>query len=189
MKQFWKAPALALVILCSGCGITAVNIPGIGYIDFDPPPVTPEDKTLMYFAIAEAANQGFVGARASWVNHDSGHSGEYIVSKILRFTPGLGAYSPGSCSGGFCGPRSYRNPYGDGAYSGPYRRGPGTVLFKPSFSMCVRIDDRRSYGYGGYGPGYPAAEVTEIIDAGGRKYETAGLGIYRSPGGHWLRFK
>jgi hypothetical protein len=60
--------SLGLLMLSglSGCaGITAVNIPGIGYFDFDPAPLDPEDRTLMYLALADAASRGQVGATAS----------------------------------------------------------------------------------------------------------------------------
>jgi len=125
------------ILLCStGCaGITAINIPGLGYFDFDPPPVTSEDKTLMYYAVAEAANQGYVGARSTWVNHDTGNSGEYILTRISR------------------GPR-------------------------PTPRSCYSCSS-----------GLPAAEMTEVVHAGGREYRTTGLGVYLERNGKWYRYQ
>lgn len=114
----------AVVFSCGGCaGITAINIPGIGWIDSDPPPVTACDRALMKMAYTEAARQMFVGARSTWVNYDTGNSGEYIITKI--------------------------NPY-------------------PRQSPC------RSYSYQRR---MPSAEMTEVISAGGRRYETIGIGV------------
>lgn len=81
---------VALLLTLSGCAnITAVNIPGIGYIDFDPPPVTPDDKHLMYLAVSDAASHLRVGTIATWQNPITGHHGSYEVTKVRgRSIPG-----------------------------------------------------------------------------------------------------
>lgn len=88
----WIIGLLAALCL-TGCGVTAVNIPGIGYINFDPPALSDGDKTLQYLALVDAAQQRRVGASVVWKNDDSGHWGKYTVTRLnprlpMRGEPG-----------------------------------------------------------------------------------------------------
>lgn len=77
--------AIALLVpLLAGCsgGITAIGIPGLGYFDFDPPPVDRVDKAMMYDALVDAACQMRVGARTTWSNPVTGNRGTYIVTRV-----------------------------------------------------------------------------------------------------------
>jgi len=87
--KFWNlivSLGIGVMLSFTGCSaITAVNIPGVGYIDFDPAPVTSIDKTLMSVALANAANQQFVDARSTWIKNYSGNQGEYIVTGVKPY--------------------------------------------------------------------------------------------------------
>mgnify|MGYP006277971363 CR=1 FL=1 len=75
------AGALLAVTGCAG-GITAIRLPVVGYIDFDPPPVDRVDKAMMYEALVDAACQMRVGARTTWSNPVTGNSGTYTVTRV-----------------------------------------------------------------------------------------------------------
>lgn len=106
-----RAGAVVLSLLAAlslgGCGITAVNVPGVGYFDFDPAPLTQGDKALQYIALAEAARQRSVGAVVTWVNEDSGHRGKFIVTRLNPRLPMPGEYN---YRGFVCDPRYSGGP-------------------------------------------------------------------------------
>lgn len=109
-ERSWAASvALSLLVALSlaGCGITAVNIPGVGYFDFDPAPLTHGDKALQYMALAEAARQRSIGAVVTWVNEDSGHRGKFIVTRLNPRLPMPGEYN---YRGIVCDPRYAGGP-------------------------------------------------------------------------------
>lgn len=76
--------AIGALLAGTGCagGITAVRLPVVGYIDFDPPPVDRVDKAMMYDALAAAASMQRVGARTTWHNPHTGNRGTYIVTRV-----------------------------------------------------------------------------------------------------------
>lgn len=85
LRKNARVVLLATVCAISGCAnISAVNVPGLGHFNFDPMPLTKDDKHKHYVALKKLFDQGAVGKSASWENAVTGASGRFTITRGFR---------------------------------------------------------------------------------------------------------